>query len=67
MRRVNGTGLADLLRAVQMTSISLLVVGASAPPSDMDLALDTLSAPVQSFLLVAGRKPRGRTAPFNEA
>jgi nucleotide-binding universal stress UspA family protein len=55
VQRVNGTGLAGLLRAVQTTSISLLVVGANAPPSDTDLALETLvEQSACSILLVRG-------------
>jgi nucleotide-binding universal stress UspA family protein len=55
VRRVNGIGLAALLRAVQTASISLLVVGANAPPSDTDLALDTLvEQSTCSILLVRG-------------
>jgi hypothetical protein len=55
VRRVNGTGLADLLRAVQTASISLLVVGANALPSDTDVALDTLvEQSACSILLVRG-------------
>jgi nucleotide-binding universal stress UspA family protein len=55
VRRVNGTGLADLLQAVEETSISLLVVGASAVLSDTDLALDTLVEQCTcSILLVRG-------------
>jgi nucleotide-binding universal stress UspA family protein len=55
LRRVNGTGMADLLRAVKATPISLLVLGANVLPSDTDVALDTLvEESACSILLVRG-------------
>jgi nucleotide-binding universal stress UspA family protein len=55
VRRVNGTGLADLLQAVQTASISLLVVGANTLPSDTNVALERLvKQSACSILLVRG-------------
>jgi hypothetical protein len=53
VRRVTGTGSADLLQAVRAASVGLLVVAANALPSDV--VLDTLvERSACSILLVRG-------------
>jgi nucleotide-binding universal stress UspA family protein len=55
IRRVRGTGLADVVRAVRTEPAALLVVGAPAVPSDEGAALDMLVEQSSCTVLVVRR------------